>query len=48
MMMILYRVRCNLFHGNKMFESDSDEQVISNATGVLDSIVKAYLDPSSP
>jgi hypothetical protein len=46
LLMILYQVRCNLFHGNKVFERDSDDEVISNASGVLDCVVKAYLEPS--
>ncbi len=40
---ILYQVRCNLFHGNKMFGRDSDDQVVSNAAGALEYIVNAYL-----
>lgn len=32
---ILYMVRCNLFHGNKLFDRDSDVTVIKNASDVL-------------
>ena len=46
LMMILYQVRCNLFHGNKTFGRESDTKVISNASGVLECIVKAYLEPA--
>lgn len=40
---ILYQVRCNLFHGDKIFGKDSDDQVVSNAAGALEEIIKAYL-----
>jgi len=46
LLMVLYQVRCNLFHGNKTFGRDSDTDVISKASGVLEYIVKAYLEPS--
>jgi hypothetical protein len=46
LLMILYQVRCNLFHGNKTFGRESDTDVISNASGVLECIVKAYLEPA--
>lgn len=32
---ILYIVRCNLFHGNKLFDRDSDMTVMKNASMVL-------------
>ncbi|HPQ21676.1 MAG TPA: HEPN domain-containing protein [Saprospiraceae bacterium] len=32
---ILYQIRCNLFHGNKLFDRDSDQEVIKNAQDVL-------------
>lgn len=44
---ILYQVRCNLFHGNKMYERDSDQQVVSKAAAVLMLILNAYLIKST-
>ncbi len=41
---ILYQVRCNLFHGNKMFGRDSDDQVICHAANVLGKVVEALLN----
>jgi hypothetical protein len=32
---ILYQIRCNLFHGDKRFASDSDELVVSHASNIL-------------
>lgn len=43
--MILYQVRCNLFHGNKAYERDSDQEVIANAAKAMTLIMEAYLDP---
>lgn len=40
---ILYQVRCNLFHGNKLFGRDSDDQVVSNAAHALAGIMNAFL-----
>lgn len=42
--MILYQVRCNLFHGNKIYDRDSDKQVISNAAAALMIILQAYIN----
>lgn len=33
--MILYQVRCNLFHGNKSFPSESDQETMRNASALL-------------
>lgn len=40
---ILYQVRCNLFHGNKMFGRDSDDEVVANAAFALTGIIEAFL-----
>ena len=40
---ILYQVRCNLFHGNKMFGRDSDNEVVANAASALTRIIEAFL-----
>lgn len=40
---ILYHVRCNLFHGNKMYGRDSDNDVMENAANVLMIIVETYI-----
>ncbi len=40
--MILYQVRCNLFHGNKMFGRDSDDIVVEQASLALAQIVDAF------
>jgi hypothetical protein len=44
LLMILYQVRCNLFHGNKIYDRDSDRQVISNAAAALLIILQAYIN----
>jgi hypothetical protein len=46
--MILYQVRCNLFHGNKEFGRDADDKVIAQATAALDAVVKAFLASDGP
>ena len=43
LLIILYQVRCNLFHGNKMFGRDSDDEVMINAAFVLTGIIEAFL-----
>lgn len=40
---ILYQVRCNLFHGNKMFDSDSDQEIIKNAASSMELIIRALI-----
>jgi len=40
---ILYQVRCNLFHGNKMFGRDSDDEVILHASTALRKVVESLL-----
>lgn len=40
---IVYLVRCNLFHGNKMYGRDSDDEVVTNAAFVLTEIIEAFL-----
>ncbi|WP_254172881.1 HEPN domain-containing protein [Planktothrix pseudagardhii] len=44
LLMILYQVRCNLFHGNKIYHRDSDKEVVRNAANVLLKILQAYLN----
>jgi hypothetical protein len=41
--MILYQVRCNLFHGDKLYGRDSDHEVVRNAANVLMEGLRAYL-----
>jgi hypothetical protein len=43
LLMILYQVRCNLFHGNKMYGRDSDQEVVSNAANALMEVLRGYL-----
>lgn len=43
LLMILYQVRCNLFHGDKMYNRESDMTVISSAANVLMIVLKEYL-----
>lgn len=43
LLMILYQVRCNLFHGDKMYDRESDMAVISNAANILMNLLKEYL-----
>lgn len=35
MLMILYQVRCNLFHGNKSFSNADDQEIMKNAAELL-------------
>lgn len=35
MLLILYQIRCNLFHGNKSFGSSNDQEVMKNASELL-------------
>lgn len=35
MLMILYQIRCNLFHGNKSFADESDQETMRNASALL-------------
>ena len=35
MLMILYQIRCNLFHGNKSFGSSADQEIMKNAAELL-------------
>ncbi len=44
MLMILYQIRCNLFHGNKAFYNEDDQKIMSNASSLLLQYVKAMLD----
>ena len=43
MLLILYVVRCNLFHGRKVYTDESDECVMRHAASALEAIVKAFL-----
>ena len=35
MLMILYQIRCNLFHGNKSFGDSNDQEIMKNASELL-------------
>lgn len=35
MLMILYQIRCNLFHGNKSFGDENDQEILKNASELL-------------
>lgn len=35
MLMILYQIRCNLFHGNKSFGDTNDQEIMKNAAELL-------------
>lgn len=35
MLMILYQIRCNLFHGNKSFGDMNDQEIMKNAAELL-------------
>lgn len=35
MLMILYQIRCNLFHGNKSFGNSDDQEIMKNAAELL-------------
>lgn len=35
MLMILYQIRCNLFHGNKSFGDSNDQEIMKNAAELL-------------
>lgn len=47
LLIILYQVRCNLFHGHKVFGRHSDETVVSHAAEALHCILHAYLADST-
>lgn len=47
LMLILYQVRCNLFHGNKLFSSESDQEVVMHAANVLESILGNWIVESN-
>lgn len=44
LLIILYQIRCNLFHGNKIYERDSDQEVIKNAGNALTDVLSGYLN----
>ena len=35
MLMILYQIRCNLFHGDKSFVNSNDQEIMKNASELL-------------
>lgn len=35
MLMILYQIRCNLFHGNKAYTNEYDQEIMKNASELL-------------
>ncbi|MCR5727461.1 MAG: hypothetical protein K6G24_08345 [Lachnospiraceae bacterium] len=35
MLLILYQIRCNLFHGNKAYSNEFDQEVMKNASELL-------------
>ncbi len=43
LVLILYQVRCNLFHGNKLFSSESDQEVVLHAANVLQMILGHWI-----
>jgi hypothetical protein len=44
--MILYQVRCNLFHGDKLYERDADRIVVQNAADALTTVLRGILQMS--
>lgn len=47
LMMILYQVRCNLFHGNKLFSSESDQEVVKHAANILEKVIYCWINEVS-
>jgi hypothetical protein len=43
LVMILYLVRCNLFHGAKDYAREADQEVVRRAAELLEPILKAFL-----
>lgn len=43
-MRALYRVRCNLFHGEKASHSEMDSEIVASALGVLQRVLARFLD----
>ncbi len=39
LLMIVYQVRCNLFHGDKVYSYSSDEDILTNAGNILNTIL---------
>lgn len=44
----VYQVRNNLFHGDKLVGNDRDEQVVSASYTIISSILRKYLNATSP
>ena len=44
LLLILYQVRCNLFHGSKHYASDSDNEVMKNAATAAGCAMGHFLD----
>lgn len=43
LVMVLYRVRCNLFHGNKAYWREADDAILRQAANVMERVLKTYL-----
>lgn len=43
MIMIIYQIRCNLFHGNKQYYNEDDQEIIKNASVLLLKYMKAFV-----
>ncbi|MCR4649068.1 MAG: hypothetical protein K5776_08325 [Lachnospiraceae bacterium] len=48
MLMILYQIRCNLFHGDKSFNVASDQEVMKNASELLLRYNEAFIKKYGP
>lgn len=43
MLMIIYQIRCNLFHGNKQYHNHDDMEIMENSSTLLIEYMKAFL-----
>lgn len=43
MLMIIYQIRCNLFHGNKQYYDENDQDIMKNASILLLKYMKAFV-----
>lgn len=44
MLMIIYQIRCNLFHGNKRYDSEVNHEIMENASKILLAYMHAFLE----
>ena len=43
MLMIIYQIRCNLFHGNKQYYNENDQVIMKNASKLLFEYMRLFV-----